>query len=76
MQTATHETGAPIALDRWAAQAGRNPTTIWRWRKKGWLKPINIAGKLYLTPAAIAEFNDRAARGEFSKDVRPPARTN
>ena len=29
-------------------QVGVTPCTAWRWRKKGWLKTINIAGRQYL----------------------------
>ena len=58
-----------IALSVWLKQIGRSATTGWRWIRAGWLHPINIAGRPYLTATDISQFNDRAARGEFA---RPP----
>jgi hypothetical protein len=53
---------------------GRTPPTIWRWiHKNGWLdKPVNIAGKPYLTREAIEKFTRRAAAGEFAKAPHAP----
>lgn len=65
---------APVALDHWIAQIGRTACTAWRWRKKGWIQTINIAGKHYVTAASAAEFKARAERGEFAKDIKPPRR--
>jgi len=45
----------------------RGPMTGWRWRKKGWIDVINIAGNLYVSRESIAQFVARAASGEFSK---------
>lgn len=42
--------------------------TGWRWRKKGWVETLNIAGKLYITGDEIDRFNQRAKDGEFSKE--------
>jgi hypothetical protein len=36
---------AVVSLTRWLEQVGVTPCTAWRWRKKGWLKTINIAGR-------------------------------
>jgi hypothetical protein len=58
----------PMALDKWIAEVGINPTTAWSWRKKGWLQTINIAGRHYLTAAQRAEFIRRAEAGEFAKE--------
>jgi hypothetical protein len=40
--------------------------TAWRWRKRGWLKTVNIAGRPYLT--------DKALAGEFAKEHKTPNR--
>jgi predicted site-specific integrase-resolvase len=65
---------AIISLNAWREKLGVTACTIWRWRKKGWLKTINICGRLYLTQAAINEFHDRAELGEFSKTHKTPVR--
>ena len=33
---------AVISLSKWMENVGITPCTAWRWRKKGWLKTINI----------------------------------
>ncbi len=63
----------PLALEHFMKQSGLSATTCWRFRKKGWLKTIVIAGRHYVTRAAIAEFNERAASGEFAGDARVPS---
>lgn len=60
---------SPIPLQRFAAAIGRSAPTLWRYRKRGWLHTINIAGRPYVLPADALEFERRAAAGEFS---RPP----
>jgi hypothetical protein len=59
-----------IALSAWLKQIGRSATTGWRWTKAGWLHPINIAGRPYLSADDIAQFVARARSGELA---RPPA---
>ena len=49
---------------------GISSVTFWRWRTRGWVTVINIAGKCYVDLASLAEFDRRAAAGEFAK---PPA---
>jgi predicted site-specific integrase-resolvase len=63
-----------ISLSKWLKQIGVTHCTAWRWRKKGWLKTINISGRQYLTQEAIAEFNQRAASGEFFQVHKVPTR--
>ena len=58
---------AVISLTRWLKQVGVTTCTAWRWRKRGWLKTINIAGRQYLTQEALDEFHRRASAGEFSQ---------
>lgn len=64
-----------IALDKWGKAFGRSPSTLWRWRKLGWLQTVNIAGKQYLTAEGLAEFHRRAESGEFSQIALVPQRT-
>jgi len=64
-----------VALDRWRQELGKTGATVWRWRKKGWLEVVNIAGRVYLSRQAIAEFERRAAAGEFAKEHITPKRS-
>ena len=70
----THLASSPavVSLSRWLEQVGVTTCTAWRWRKKGWLKTINIAGRQYLTQEAIEEFHRRASAGEFSQVNKVP----
>jgi predicted site-specific integrase-resolvase len=63
-----------ISLPKWLEQIGVTHCTAWRWRKKGWLKTINIAGRQYLTQDAIDEFQRRATAGEFAQTHKVPTR--
>jgi hypothetical protein len=63
-----------ISLSKWLQEVGVTPCTGWRWRQKGWLKTINIAGRQYLTQEAIEEFQRRAAAGEFAQVHKTPFR--
>ena len=63
---------AVVSLSRWLEQVGVTTFTAWRWRKRGWLKTINIAGRQYLTQDAIDEFHRRASAGEFSQVNKVP----
>lgn len=65
-----------LALDKFIEETGLSPVTVWRFRKKGWLVCVNIAGRLYITREEIAKFNARAVAGEFAKEhVVPPPPT-
>ena len=59
--------GDLIALTKWAQQVGVTAVTVWRWRKAGWITPVNICGRLYLSRTEINSFVERASRGEFSQ---------
>ena len=61
-----------VALPRWCESIGLSPVTAWRFRKRGWLKTVNIAGRVYLTDEAVHEFTRRAEAGEFARDVKVP----
>lgn len=72
--TCTSEPAAVISLAKWLEQTGVTSCTAWRWRKKGWLKTVNICGRQYLTQEAISEFKNRATAGEFAKVHKVPTR--
>ena len=61
-----------ISLSNWSEQIGISPSTAWRWRKMGWIKTVNIAGRQYLTTKSLKEFEERANRGEFSRERKLP----
>ncbi|MBU6402446.1 MAG: hypothetical protein KGS61_19170 [Verrucomicrobia bacterium] len=63
---------AVISLNRWLAQVGVTSITGWRWRKRGWLETVNIAGRQYVTPEAIERFHRRAVAGEFAQTQKVP----
>jgi len=68
----THD-GQPMATSGLrAAKAvcrdrGESTVTLWRRRKLGLIKCVNIFGKIYVDLQSLAEFDRRAAAGEFSK---------
>lgn len=51
-----------------------SPVTAWRFRERGWLETINIAGRQYVTAEAIETFKRRAAAGEFAQEHKAPKR--
>jgi len=53
---------------------GVTPPTGWRWRKRGWIRTVNIAGRVYVTRDEIRRFQERAVSGEFSKMHVTPTR--
>lgn len=57
----------------WLNEANISQVAGWRLRKKGWLKTVNICGRVYVTDEAIAEFKRRAEAGEFAKKHKVPA---
>lgn len=63
----------PLSLDRFMEQSGLSPATCWRYRKRGWLTTIVIAGRHYLTREGIALFNARAMAGEFAGTTQNPS---
>jgi predicted site-specific integrase-resolvase len=71
-KTHSNPGAAVISLSKWMENVGVSPCTVWRWRKKGWLKTINIAGRQYLTQESIDEFHRRAVSGEFAQIHKVP----
>jgi hypothetical protein len=63
----------PISLDKFLELSGLSPTTAWRYRRRGWLKTVVIAGRHYISRESIAQFNERAARGEFAGAIQNPS---
>ncbi len=62
-----------ILLSQWLKDNGRSRVSGCRWVKVGWLKPLNIGGRLYLTLEEVREFGERAKRENFygGKAIRP-----
>jgi hypothetical protein len=62
----------PVALDKFLEASGLSAVTLWRFRRAGFIKPLNICGRLYFTRAEINRFNTRAASGEFARQLARP----
>jgi len=62
----------PISLNHFIQQMGITSITAWRFRKAGKLKTVNICGRLYVPAEEIANFNRRAAAGEFAQEHKTP----
>ena len=60
-----------VAYDAWLNQLHITQATGWRWRKRGWIPTINIAGRVYVSRRDIAEFERRAMAGELARDIKP-----
>jgi hypothetical protein len=58
-----------VARDR-----GISDVTLWRWDRRGWIKTVNICGKKYVNLESLAEFDRRAAGGEFAQGPSGAAR--
>jgi hypothetical protein len=63
-----------IPLDHWLQSIDKTAATGWRYRQRGWISTINIAGRVYIDRAEIERFEARAARGEFSQTHTTPMR--
>ena len=63
-----------VSLSSWVEQLGVTTCTVWRWRRKGWLKVVNICGRLYVSTRTIQEFMERAQRGDFAQEPKTPRR--
>lgn len=71
--TSQHAEQGLIAYRNWLAATGVSNTTGWRWARQGWIAPINIAGRLYVTHEEIKRFQERAANGEFAQAAKGAA---
>ena len=69
LSKATPEAVAGItSLSVYRRQLGVSKTTLWRYRRNGWLKCFNVLGKLYCTREAIAEFEAMMRSGKLAKE--------
>jgi len=68
------DTEPMMSLDKFIEQTGLS--AVWRDRKKGMLKTVNICGRQYILRAEIARFNERAAAGEFAKPPNFPRKSS
>lgn len=71
---AATSTSSLVSFEKWLEDIDKTPATGWRWRKRGWIETVNICGRLYISRSVIAEFERRAAAGEFSKIHETPSR--
>lgn len=69
---ATDPAHPPVSLDKFLTEMGLSSVSGWRFRKRGWIKTVNFAGRHYVPHECIVEFNRRAARGEFSRQLSNP----
>ena len=61
------ENDAPImALRKFQELLAVSRTTVFRFRQRKWLRTVVIAGKPYVTRAAVQDFVSRAEAGQFS----------
>ena len=63
-----------VSFDKFLEDSGLSHVTGWRYRQRGWLTTLNIAGRHYIERAEIARFMDRARAGEFAKEPSRPRR--
>jgi hypothetical protein len=63
-----------VAFEAWLSSINRTPVTGWRWRKRGLIRTTNILGRLYVSRKEIADFERRAAAGEFTAVHKTPIR--
>ncbi len=63
------------SLAKFQKEIGVSYQTLWRWRQRGWLKTITIAGNPYVTNEAIQEFLRRAEAGDFKIPTTYAAKT-
>lgn len=70
--------GSPlIPASRLQEVLGRDPCTLWRWRKRRWLPPlVFIGGRAYYQTSELTEFFRRAAAGDFATPHCPPLPTS
>ena len=66
------EAAPPISVTRFLETSGISQVTFWRWEQKGIIKTVRIAGRKYITAAALAEFNRRLSAGDFSGETQNP----
>ncbi|MCX8492626.1 MAG: hypothetical protein ORN23_00150 [Chthoniobacterales bacterium] len=72
-ETIPLEAHPPISMDCFVQQSGLSPVTLWRFRKKGWLKTCVIAGRHYITreelPGSTLGWNRESSPGTVPKHL-------
>jgi hypothetical protein len=63
--TSRNDTNGLTSFDKFLEATGLSHVTGWRYRKRGWLTTLNIAGR---------HFMERARAGEFAKEPSRPRR--
>jgi hypothetical protein len=65
------------ALDKFTEDIGVSATTMWKWRKWGYIKTHNLHGKQFVTAEEAGRFVRRLEAGEFAKhkQVPPPPKS-
>lgn len=61
-----------LAASKVRREMGVSETTFWRWRRRGWLKTVEIAGRCYVDPEDLEEFRRRARAGDFALSSAGP----
>ena len=61
--------GGLVCFDDWLRSINRSRVSGWNYRQRKWVETINIAGRIYISRAEIARFEQRAAAGEFARKV-------
>ena len=65
-------TSSLVSFEKWLGEISKTSATGWRWRKRKWIETVNICGRLYVSRDAIAEFERRAAAGDFAQVHKTP----
>ena len=73
-QTQTSSLAILIAAANVRQEMGVTETTFWRWRRRGWLKTTNIAGRCYIDAEDLEDFRRRAKAGEFALPTQRPGK--
>lgn len=61
-----------VSFEQWRTEIGISPCSAWRFRKRGAIKTVTLYSRLYVSRAAIAEFERRATAGEFAGTRKSP----
>jgi hypothetical protein len=59
-----------IALSRCCERVGVAPVTAWRFRRRGWLKTVNIAGRVHVTEKRLGNSVGVQKRASSHKNPR------
>lgn len=74
--TATPSASNLVSFDDWLNDLGKTRVTGFRWRQKGLVSTVNIFGRLYISREEIGSFEEKAKRGDFSREPKTPSRKN